>query len=395
MPKVNPEILTWARETAGLTREDAVRGLGFKDAQKRTAVERLSAYESGQGDPSRSVLVKMSKQYHRPLLTFYLSKPPIKGNRGTDFRTLSTDRSVKDEAILDALIRDVQARQGMVRAAMEEEDDAERLVFIGSHNMSDGRQAALKSLRNLIGVNREDYYTQPDTYAAFALLRDAAEEAGVFVLLKGNLGSYHTEIETEVFRGFSIADEIAPFIVINEYDARSAWSFTLLHELVHLILGQTGISSAGVGNDIEWFCEDVAGRFLLRDGEIGEIGLGRTKSIDDLADHISEFANGRNLSRTMVAYRAYRIGEIDQPAYGHLSSLFRQQWLENRTGRRERQRGTQGGGDYYATRQHRTGRGLITFVGRMMDVGTLSTTKAATVLGVKPTQVHRLVERDW
>ena len=41
MPEVNPEILTWARETAGLTREDAVARLGFSDARRRTALERL------------------------------------------------------------------------------------------------------------------------------------------------------------------------------------------------------------------------------------------------------------------------------------------------------------------------------------------------------------------
>ena len=390
MPEVNPEILTWARETAGLTPEEAAGKLGFKDVRKWTAVERLSAYEDGWDDPSRSVLLRMSQQYRRPLITFYLSKPPRKGDRGTDFRTLPADRSPKDEAILDALIRDVQARQSLVRAAMEDEDEAEGLPFISSHEISDGRQVAVKSLRNLLGINRKDYYTQPHADAAFNLLRDAAEEAGVFVILKGNLGTHHTEIGTEVFRGFSIADEVAPFVIINEYDAKSAWSFTLLHELVHLILGQTGISSASAENDIERFCDDIAGRFLLRNSEIRELSLEFTKSIDDLADHVSEFANDRNLSRTMVAYIAYRIGEIDQPTYEHLSSLFRQQWLENRTGRRERQRQA-GGGDYYVTRRHRTGTGLINLVQRMMAAGALSTTKASTVLGVKPHQVQSLV----
>jgi Zn-dependent peptidase ImmA (M78 family)/transcriptional regulator with XRE-family HTH domain len=390
MPKVNPEILTWARETAGLTPEEAARKLGFRDAQKWTAAGRLTAYESGHYHPSRSVLVRMSKQYHRPLLTFYLSNPPRKGDHGADFRTLPADRSDKDEAILDALIRGVQARQSMVRAAMEDEDEADGLPFIGSRKMSDGRQAAVKSLRSLLGVNRKDYYAQPHAAAAFNLLRDAAEDAGVFVLLKGNLGTHHTQIGTEVFRGGSIADEVAPFVVINEDDAKSAWSFTLLHELVHLILGQTGISSASAENDIERFCDDIAARFLLRNSEIKELRLEYTKSIDDLADHISEFANGRNLSRTMVAYRAYRIGEIDQPTYGHLSNLFRRQWLENRTRRREHQRQA-GGGDYYVTRRHRVGNGLINLVQRMMAAGALSTTKASTVLGVKPHQVQSLV----
>ena len=391
MPEVNPEILTWARETAGLTQEEAARKLGFKDARKWTATERLNAYESGEDDPSRSVLVNMAKQYHRPLLTFYLSKPPRKGERGADFRTLPADRSAKDEAILDALIRDVQARQSMVRAVLRDEDEAVPLPFVGSRKMSDGSQAALKSLRSLLGIEREDYYAQRNADAAFALLRNAAEDAGVFVLLKGNLGTHHTAIDTEVFRGFSIADGIAPFVIINEYDAKSAWSFTLLHELVHLILGQTGISGTHPENDIERFCDDVAGRFLLPDGEIQGIALNRTNDIDDVAEQINEFANERNLSRRMVAYRVYRIGEIDWPTYERLAGIFRKQWLGNRTSRRERQKQAGGSGDYYATRRHRTGNSLIRTVRRMMAGEALSTTRAATVLGVKPNQVHRIV----
>lgn len=391
MPEINPKILTWARETAGLTREEAAGKLGFKDVRKWTAVERLSAYEDGWDDPSRSVLVKMAQQYHRPLLTFYLSQPPRKGDRGADFRTLPADSSVKDEAILDALIRDVRARQSMVRAVLEDDDDVEPIPFIASHEMSDGWQTVIASLRSLLEVRRTEYRAQPDAATSFDLLRIAAEEAGVFVLLKGNLGTHHTEIGTEVFRGFSIADEIAPFVVINEYDARSAWSFTLLHELVHLILGQTGIGGAHTDNAVERFCDDVAGRFLLKDSEIRKLGIRRGSDIYDLTEQIGELASEWNLSRAMIAYRAYRIGAISQTTYGSLSRYFREQWLANRDNRRERQRQTGGGGDFYLTRRHRIGNGLITLVSRMMDSGELSTTKAATVLDVKPQHVRNLL----
>ena len=392
MPKVNPKILTWARETAGLTQEEAAWRLGFRDARKWTAVERLGSYEDGWGDPSRSVLVRMSKQYHRPLITFYLSEPPRKGDRGADFRTLPADRSATDDAILDALLRDAHARQRMVRAVLEDEEETEHLPFIGSHKISDGRQTILEYLRCLLDVNHTDYYAQPDADTAFDLLRDSTEQIGVFVLLKGNLGTYQTEIETEVFRGFSIADEIAPFVVINEYDARAAWSFTLLHELVHLVLGQTGIGNSRTENDTERFCDDVAGRFLLRDSDVKELALYRLSDTDELVEQLTEFASRRNLSRAMVAYRAHRIGEITQPTYERLSSVFRGQWIASRASRRERQRRTGGGGDFYVTRRHRNGNGLISLVRRMMADGALSTTKAATVLGVKSHQVQGLLE---
>ena len=388
MPEVNPEILTWARETAGLTPEEAAKGLGFRDAQKRTAVERLSAYESGQDDPSRSVLVNMSKQYHRTLVTFYLSRPPKKGDRGTDFRTLPADHSAKDEAILDALIRDVTARQSMVRALMEEQDEAGPLTFVSSCGMADGLTSVLDTLRTLIDVRLRQYRIPHNSWTEFNILRSAAEQVGVFVLLKGNLGTHHTQIGTEVFRGFSIADEIAPFVVINEYDAKTAWSFTLLHEMVHLLLGQTGISGARADSDIEEFCDDVAGRFLLDDDEIRELLLDCAEDVIDLAGQISEFADRRNISRSMVAYRAFRIGEIDRLAHAQLSSLFRQQWLNNRNISRERQRQADGGANYIVTRRHRAGNSLIALAGRMMAAGALTTTKAATVLGVKPHQVQ-------
>ena len=68
MPEVNPEILTWARETAGLTREDAVKKLSIRAAYGIEPEERLMALETGAIEPTRPMLVKMAKQYRRPLL---------------------------------------------------------------------------------------------------------------------------------------------------------------------------------------------------------------------------------------------------------------------------------------------------------------------------------------
>ena len=91
------------------------------------------------------------------------------------------------------------------------------------------------------------------------------------MLLKGDLGNYVSAIDTRVFRGFCIADEVAPFVVINDQDARTAWTFTLLHETVHLLLGHTGVSGAYTESEVERFCDDVAGEFLLPGDEMDEL----------------------------------------------------------------------------------------------------------------------------
>lgn len=392
MPKVNSDIMRWARETAGLTPEEAVKKIGLKDARGVPALDRLDALESGGDEPTRPMLVKMAKHYRRPLLAFYMSAPPRKGDRGEDFRTLPDDYSSAADALLDVLIRDVRARQGMVRAVLEDEDEAEPVSFVGSMKMSEGTSAVLASLQKTLGVNISEFRSKTSAGDAFAFLRSAVESAGVFVLLIGNLGSHHTTISLETFRGFALADQVAPFVVVNDQDARSAWSFTLLHELVHLLLGQTGVSGELAEKRVERFCNDVAGEFLLPREELGQLFVDDTTRIEIAQARISDFASDRNLSRSMVAYKLYRSGGINRETWVRLGTAFREQWLQARADRRDRAREADGGPNYYVVRRHRVGTALIGLVQRMVAGGALTTSKAGKVLGVKPRNVSTLID---
>src|SRR5260370_11157389 len=82
-------------------------------ARGRTGAERLAALEAGEKEPSRPLLLKMSKTYRRPLLVFYLAAPPTTRDRGQDFRTLTGPQRHNPE--LDAFVRDIKVRQGIIR----------------------------------------------------------------------------------------------------------------------------------------------------------------------------------------------------------------------------------------------------------------------------------------
>ncbi len=389
MPEVNPEILVWARETAGLTLQEAVAKVGIGDARGVAAVDRLAALERGEKEPTRTNLVKMAQHYRRPLLAFYLTAPPPRGDRGADFRTLPAKRSPAEEALVDALVRNVRSRQNMVRAALEAEDEAEPRLFVGALQKRDGERPAIDSLRQVLGndLDAAMYHSQPTAKQAFRLLRSRAEDAGVFVLLQGNLGSYQTAIDVEAFRGFAIADNVAPFVVINDRDSVPAWSFTLLHELVHLLLGETGISGANPGTGIEKFCNNVAAEWLLPARMLDEIEIDRNWDLADQQQRISDFANSRNVSRMMVAYRLLRAKRIDQRTFGLLRASFDAQWQSQRDHQRKKGLESEGGPNYYVVRRHKVGPALLGFSRRMMSSGALSTTKAAKILGVKPAHV--------
>ena len=394
MPRVNPEIMVWAREEAGLVPGDAIQKLSIREAWGVPPLDRLAAIENGETEPTRPMLVKMAKAYRRPLVTFYMSRPPVKGDRGEDFRTLPDDYAVEADAILDTLLRDIRARQSMVRAVLEDEDEAKPLPFVASKAITDRFHDVAVSIRDTLDFELNAYRQSATVEQAFAYLREKAEDAGVYVILVGNLGSHHTAIDAKIFRGFAIADEVAPFIIVNDQDAKPAWTFTLLHELTHIWLGQTGVSGASAERNIEKFCNDVAGELLLPAAELRQLAAAIGQGFNETAAVIGEFARTRKISRTMVAYKLFRNDLIDDQAWQGLTNLFRDQWRQNRAAERVHAREGDGGPNYYVVRRHRIGAALIDLVRRMTASGALTTSKAGKVLGVKPKNVEPMISRQ-
>lgn len=121
--RINPAILVWARESAGLNVEDAAKRLALGDTKSETGGQKLLELEQGRRRPTRAQLSKIAKTYRRPLLAFYMATPPNKPSRGEDFRSTGAEVSERENALLDALLRNIKARQEMVRDILENLDD--------------------------------------------------------------------------------------------------------------------------------------------------------------------------------------------------------------------------------------------------------------------------------
>lgn len=387
MPKVNPELLSWARRTAALAPDDAVEKIGLGPAYGRSAVERLRELEAGEAEPSVPLLRRMAKQYKRPLLSFYLPNPPLQEPRGSDFRTLA-NVPPRVDALTDTLVREILTSQAIIRSALEAAEDDVVREFVGSASIADGVPGLVKAIREQLAIEPGDIWGATNPDELFKNLRERCESVGVFVVLKGNLGTYHTDLPVDVFRGFALSDPVAPFIVINENDARTAWSFSLIHELVHLWLGQTGISAYSTENKVEKFCNDVASIFLLPRSELKKLTYREDEDLETVADRIASFAYNRNISSTMVAYRLLGEGRIGQTQWEQLRENFRQLW---RAAKEERKGRAGAGGSYYVTRRHRLGHAMLDTTSRLLYSGSLSTARAGRALGVKPSQVGVLL----
>jgi Zn-dependent peptidase ImmA (M78 family) len=180
-------------------------------------------------------------------------------------------------------------------------------------------------------------------------------------------------------------------MVINDRDAKTAWSFTALHELAHLWLGQTGISGTEGENKIERYCNDVAGEFLLPASEVRQLAPVLKLSVATVAEQIGRFAQAHRVSRAMVAYKLYRAGMIGKTAWAALDQRFKDQYVQFKQREAEKNRKAEGGPNYYIVRRHRVGHALLGLVRRSLDEGTITYTKASRVLGVKPRSVEPLL----
>jgi Zn-dependent peptidase ImmA (M78 family) len=368
--------------------EEGARAIGLKNAYGLSGAQRLAAMEMGDDEPPRKLLLEMARAYRRSLLVFYLSEPPRKGDRGQDFRTIQGQGQYTQE--LDALIRDIRSRQNLIRSMLED-GESEAVSFVGSASPATPPETLSALIAQRIQFSLGEFQAQDNIEEAFAYLRRKIEASGVFVLLLGNLGSHHTNIPAETFRGFAVSDPVAPLVVINDQDARAAWSFTALHELAHLWLGATGVSGSDSDSGIERYCNDVASETLLPALQLAAFGRAVSRHLKEAIAEISEFSERCKLSRAMVSYGLFRGGFIDRDTWTDLNAHFREEWLLGKAKRAEKQRAAEGGPGYYVVRRYHVGAALLDLVRRSLGEGNTTYTKAGQVLGVKPGNVDPLL----
>ena len=400
---INPAILSWARESAALSLEEAAKKIGLTDSTRSTAGEKLRAFENGSNWPTLTQLKKMADVYYRPLGVFYRNQVPIKSNYGTDFRTFSGRKATdRENALLDALLRKVHVQQSMVKDILEDDEETRALDFVASMSSEESALNIAHRIRRLLEMKENSDFSDfknPDN--VFAYLRDKIEQLGVFVIISRNLGNYHTDFETHVFRGFALADSIAPFIVINDYDARAARSFTLIHELAHIVLGTTGISNSPTSENsnthddlIERKCNDAASEVLFPQIKLNEElrQVQSYKSIKEILSMADSLAQKYNISTSLINYRLYRVNFINLSQYKEVSKSLHDRWERNRENLKRKNRESEGGPDFYKVRGNQLGKSLIQLIAYTLRSGELTYTKAASALGVKPYMVEKLVQ---
>lgn len=253
---VKPEMLRWARERARL--DEAVLAARFP---------KLGEWEREELHPTLKQLESYAHATMTPVGFLFLPQPPEEHVPIPDFRTLADQAMGRPSPNLLDTIYLCQQRQAWYRdhALAHVLPAAE---FVGSASLQSPVQEVASTIRQRLSFQleeRRDCATWEEALRQFIAQADAA---GVMVMCSGVVSNNtHRKLDPEEFRGFAMADPLAPLVFINGADSKAAQMFTLAHELAHLWLGQTALSNAEAvaesGEAVERWCNRVAAELLV------------------------------------------------------------------------------------------------------------------------------------
>lgn len=376
---VNPSILAWARERAGFTVSKLAEKLKLRQ-------EQIEAWEAGGEKPTFHQAQTFADKTYVPFGYLFLKEPPSEELPIPDLRTIG-DRPVGDFSLdLKDTIRSTFARLEWYKDFCREQD-LPKIDWVGSGTI-ENFEGALARVNRLLDGSIEQRPRHFHEY--FSVLINKIETLGALVMRNSIVGNNtHRRLSREEFRGFAIADDYAPVIFINATDTPQAQIFTLLHEFVHLLINESGVSDLSHRNEniIEKFCNRVAAEFLVPTDELKN--LWNTER-DDWRANLPVLEFHFHVSQWVIARRALENGFISEEQYwGHYGRI-----LDALKKEREKLKEKDGGPPFNRMINMRYSKKFTTAVASEALSGRMLLRDAQNLIGIHPSKLKDFAKKE-
>ncbi len=381
---ITPNVLKWARETAKMSEIDAAAKVSVKP-------EKITEWESGESMPTVNQALKLAKSYQRPFAVLFLPEPP------TDFQPLQDFRKSGSKDLSTAvtfIIREIQKKQSWI-SQLNQENEEPKIPFVGSFSLKDDPKIVAQDILKTLNIN-------PTNYGETNPLKkwiDQAELNGIFV---SRTSFIHTrlKLDKEELQGFAIADPFAPFVFINSADWGAPQLFTLVHELAHIWIAQTGISNnvdieiKGKLHPVELYCNEVAANALIPEAAIRRI------SPDSFSNsrQVFRIAKVLGVSSFSLIYRALKLDIINLKQYRGLkrkATIVFKEFLAKEEIKKAKQKKNPGGPSPYLLKLNRNSRLFTQIVLDGFNGGRIEPNLASNLLSTKSNKFYKLEERIY
>lgn len=367
---ITPTMITWARERAGFSIEEATKK--FK---------KIGAWETIEKDifPTYPQLELLAETFKVPIAAFFFPEPPKLPPISETFRTLPEARLAEIEPRMRLLLRKAKALQIGLAELNRGRNPAERLI---TQDLQFSTNVAVDEIatkvRDYLGVSIEQQCEWAGPELALENWRKALSDVGVFV--------FKDQFRTRKYSGFCLFDDEFPIIYVNNTVAKQRQIFTLFHELAHLLFHTSGIDTdgddylpllAGEARRIEIICNHFAGHFLVPNNNFEEAMAGQNASEETARKLAAHF----NVSWLVIYRKFYDRKLIGDQQYTQALGQQGDEW----------EGGT--GGNYYNNQMTYLGRPYIGMALREYYQDRITETQLADYLNIAPKNVSTLEER--
>jgi len=334
----NPEILRWARQRAHMSMEEAA-------AKVSKSPELIGEWESAEGrSPAWGQLETLAGLYRLPLAVFFFPEPPEEALPKPDFRTLpDTDMALLSADVMFA-VRESMAMQESLRELTGNRNPADEMITAKVRPRSgEGIPAFCERIRRFLGVSIETQTGWRDHDRAFREWRTVLQQHGIFVFKRPFLD--------DAVSGYCLPDDTFPVIVVSTKTPPTRQTFTLFHEMAHLLLGVSGATPRGEEyvnrlpapvRNIEVRCNRIAAELLMPASEFDRT---LTRFGADLDAATRELSRHFSVSREAVYRRLLDKGLVTRDDYEERAK----QWAREAERKQQEKRGKGGPGYYRKT----------------------------------------------
>lgn len=254
---------------------------------------------------------------------FFVDQGPVDEERvhTVQYRTLTGQKPELSPAVRQ-LIERVERQRELYLALREDLHAEDYPVFRPISVRADQPASAAATVRSWLGLG------QMNTFDQFRL---AVEAKGILVFRSnGYAGRWQIAKDSPIL-GFSLFSDKCPVIVIKKSRAETQQTFTLMHELGHLILHRaSSIDDAAdmqspVGNERE--ANAFAGHLLVPDAFLAEIRDDeRPAAVEHFDTWLAEYRQRWGVSGEVILRRLLDAGRLPQERYttyrAHVRSLL-------------------------------------------------------------------------
>lgn len=302
---LNPDRITWCCADFGISLEQLAADTGVAIATLRKVLGR----EKDNG-LTFSQLSKLAGYFGRGVL-FFMDQGAIEAERvhTSAFRTLANQKPELSPK-LKLLIERVEQQRAVFLALRDELDDVDIPRFIHPP-LPDNIVEVARHVREWLGINDVNTF---DTY------RKAIENKGILVFRSnGYNGKWQIASDSPIL-GFSIYDPECPVIVVKKLYSDAQLTFTLMHELGHLLLRKE--SSIDDENDInahrgaEREANAFAGHLLVPDAFLQRVSdAQRPNDVSELDGWLAPIRRSCGVSTEVILRRLLDSGRLSQQTY--------------------------------------------------------------------------------